>query len=282
MNARVYDPSLGRFASADDRPSGSGNGQDWNTYAYVNNGPLSATDPTGHECLTCYGFTTGGFGGKISFTNIWLISSCDFVGGVSQGCSWKIESKTVSTMIGPAGAAGFGGSGGRGGNGPGGSGDGSGSGAKSPPVVLQTGKDISRQDDKNKPDGYCKLPDGSVHPFQFVGDGNVIVFQGNQSGDVPNQVGLGNAGNSLSMPTVDKPGGVGGGGLSGPVTSPASTVARVATRRARIGALKTITGTSSLGGSIDKIIPFIGSFLMLFDGFANPHGEYCAPLPTQA
>jgi len=24
MNARVYDPSLGRFASADDRPSGSG------------------------------------------------------------------------------------------------------------------------------------------------------------------------------------------------------------------------------------------------------------------
>jgi RHS repeat-associated protein len=47
-NARIYDPTLGRFMSADmlvQNPFGS---QSYNRYSYVENGPLSATDPTGH------------------------------------------------------------------------------------------------------------------------------------------------------------------------------------------------------------------------------------------
>jgi RHS repeat-associated protein len=47
-NARWYDPSIGRFAQADTVvPSGV---QGMDRYAYVNNNPVNATDPTGHHC----------------------------------------------------------------------------------------------------------------------------------------------------------------------------------------------------------------------------------------
>ncbi len=49
MNARIYDPDLGRFMTADTHVTDPLNLQDWNAYTYVNNNPLSFTDPTGHE-----------------------------------------------------------------------------------------------------------------------------------------------------------------------------------------------------------------------------------------
>ncbi len=48
MNARIYDPDLGRFMAADTMVADTLNLQDWNAYTYVNNNPLSFTDPTGH------------------------------------------------------------------------------------------------------------------------------------------------------------------------------------------------------------------------------------------
>ena len=51
-NARIYDPVMGRFISGDGQVQDVYNGQAWNRYAYVMNGPLSATDPTGHYCIT--------------------------------------------------------------------------------------------------------------------------------------------------------------------------------------------------------------------------------------
>jgi RHS repeat-associated protein len=47
MNGRVFDPVTGRFVSADLYIDGPDHTQGWNRYAYVRNGPLSATDPTG-------------------------------------------------------------------------------------------------------------------------------------------------------------------------------------------------------------------------------------------
>ncbi len=47
-NARVYDPTIARFMSADSMVPNPFNGQAFNRFSYVNNGPLSATDPTGH------------------------------------------------------------------------------------------------------------------------------------------------------------------------------------------------------------------------------------------
>jgi RHS repeat-associated protein len=48
MNARVYDPMLGRFTSADSIVPNAANSQSWNRYAYVTNNPLKYIDPTGH------------------------------------------------------------------------------------------------------------------------------------------------------------------------------------------------------------------------------------------
>jgi uncharacterized protein RhaS with RHS repeats len=46
VRARWYDPQLGRFVSED--PIGLGGGI--NTYAYVGNSPVNATDPSGLRC----------------------------------------------------------------------------------------------------------------------------------------------------------------------------------------------------------------------------------------
>ena len=48
-NARIYDPTVGRFMSPDRFVSDRTDLQDWNPYSYVDNRPLTLTDPTGHE-----------------------------------------------------------------------------------------------------------------------------------------------------------------------------------------------------------------------------------------
>ena len=47
-NARIYDPTIGRFMSPDSMVSDPADLQDWNSYSYVDNRPLTLTDPTGH------------------------------------------------------------------------------------------------------------------------------------------------------------------------------------------------------------------------------------------
>lgn len=48
MNAREYDPIMGRFISPDTMIPGATNSQAFNRYTYTNNNPLSYTDPSGH------------------------------------------------------------------------------------------------------------------------------------------------------------------------------------------------------------------------------------------
>jgi RHS repeat-associated protein len=47
-NARLYNPSLGRFISADTIVPNSRNPQALNRYSYVMNNPINYTDPSGH------------------------------------------------------------------------------------------------------------------------------------------------------------------------------------------------------------------------------------------
>jgi RHS repeat-associated protein len=49
-NARMYDPTIGRFMSPDEIVPNPYDQQSYNRYSYVNNRPLSFTDPTGHDC----------------------------------------------------------------------------------------------------------------------------------------------------------------------------------------------------------------------------------------
>ncbi len=51
MNARLYDPVLGRFISPDSIVPDAADMQSYNRYSYVNNNPLAYTDPTGHWSL---------------------------------------------------------------------------------------------------------------------------------------------------------------------------------------------------------------------------------------
>lgn len=58
MNARLYDPELGRFIQADGfvEPEAT---QRLSRYSYVLNNPLSATDPTGNFSLRALGVVVG-------------------------------------------------------------------------------------------------------------------------------------------------------------------------------------------------------------------------------
>jgi RHS repeat-associated protein len=48
LNARIYDPALGRLLSADPTVPSPLNGQAFNRYSYVLNNPLALTDPSGY------------------------------------------------------------------------------------------------------------------------------------------------------------------------------------------------------------------------------------------
>ena len=49
LNARLYDPTIARVMSADPTIPDPFDGQSINRYSYANNGPLSATDPSGYD-----------------------------------------------------------------------------------------------------------------------------------------------------------------------------------------------------------------------------------------
>lgn len=49
LNARLYDPAIGKFMAADSVIPNAEDGQSYNRYAYVTNNPLSYTDITGHD-----------------------------------------------------------------------------------------------------------------------------------------------------------------------------------------------------------------------------------------
>jgi RHS repeat-associated protein len=75
LNARVYDPLLGKFMSPDPVISDQDDSQSWNAYAYSQNNPMSREDPTGLAgaddecnagCMFWESVATGGSVGKLS------------------------------------------------------------------------------------------------------------------------------------------------------------------------------------------------------------------------
>jgi len=60
MNARYFDPVIGRFLSADSIVPNPANPQDLNRYSYVRNNPLRYIDSTGHAAISPEGITSVG------------------------------------------------------------------------------------------------------------------------------------------------------------------------------------------------------------------------------
>ncbi len=102
MNARLYDPVVGRFLSPDPYVQNPENTQNYNRYFYALNNPLKYTDPSGEQYR--YNWFSGQYedlqGNWVSWSEVysWMNSGAHFVnpvsytGGKSGGGGWNIGS----------------------------------------------------------------------------------------------------------------------------------------------------------------------------------------------
>jgi RHS repeat-associated protein len=68
MQARYFDPVIGRFLSGDPVGFSVGAPQQFNRYSYALNDPINNTDPTGMFCIPCIGGTIGAVTGAVANT----------------------------------------------------------------------------------------------------------------------------------------------------------------------------------------------------------------------
>jgi RHS repeat-associated protein len=96
MNGRVYDPTLGRFISADPFIQDPYATRSFNRYAYVWNGPLDSTDPSGFVCIApCTVTVTGSSAIGVGFAG--LASSASAMWGWSSA-NWGWARVTTLLM----------------------------------------------------------------------------------------------------------------------------------------------------------------------------------------
>jgi len=92
MNGRVYDPTLGRFLSADSVVQSLGNTQSVNPYSYAWNDPLRFTDPSGHSLL-------GDIIGIVAaFVAIWLCQP-ELLPAILGGTGGSLAGMTITTAM---------------------------------------------------------------------------------------------------------------------------------------------------------------------------------------
>ena len=99
MNARIYDPIIGRFLSPDALIPQPNDLQSYNRYSYVRNNPLSFTDPTGHfrvpgsSCgrFCTYHFENGSFYKVHSYKPCQLSGDCRGVGAEQKTITEKVK-----------------------------------------------------------------------------------------------------------------------------------------------------------------------------------------------
>jgi len=112
MNGRIYDPLLGRFLSADIMVQNPGNLQCFNRYSYVQNNPLTLTDPTGWYSIMGLEFTDGGGVGGFfkdigGYTADVVTGSASGAGnyavGLAQGAN-AVATGTVNAVLDPVAA----------------------------------------------------------------------------------------------------------------------------------------------------------------------------------
>ena len=97
MNARLYDPMLGRFLSADDYVQMPENSQNFNRYAYCVNNPLKYSDPSGNFFELAVVAMAAWQAGMTSWAN-----GDSFMSGAAQGAAVSFVSQGFAYGIGSA------------------------------------------------------------------------------------------------------------------------------------------------------------------------------------
>ncbi|HVU20730.1 MAG TPA: RHS repeat-associated core domain-containing protein [Rhizomicrobium sp.] len=106
FNARIYDPSLGRFMSADPVTQDVLNLQLLNRYSYVANNPLSLTDPTGLCVFGCF-WNTPIFRDILAIVIAWVLPEALGALEVDAGLVTDLNAATWGTInVGIAGGVG--------------------------------------------------------------------------------------------------------------------------------------------------------------------------------
>jgi hypothetical protein len=118
---------------------------------------------------------------------------------------------------------------------------------------------------RQAPHYSCVLSDGTVVGYEPWGRAG--------TGAVAGQAIIG-----VQQPSKEKLGGVAGGGASGRATSPASATLRAMTGNQRWKPLRSITGTSSVGGSIARLLPWFGGGLAVKDALDYATSQSCKPI----
>lgn len=113
MNARIYDPEIGRFLSADIYVPYPDMSQSYNRYSYVINNPLKYTDPSGHIFGVLFGIGIGLFvAGEVFdipiLKQVGIIAASIGTGGYVKGLS--LASTAFGNAVIAGAAAGFTGS----------------------------------------------------------------------------------------------------------------------------------------------------------------------------
>jgi RHS repeat-associated protein len=96
MNARYYDPQLGRFISADVVVPASENPQALNRYTYVYNNPVSNTDPTGHVPVVAAIATAFSIGVATGFTGAAFTIS--IVGAATVAAGYVLKDPLLTSL----------------------------------------------------------------------------------------------------------------------------------------------------------------------------------------
>jgi len=100
MNGRIYNPDIGRFLSADPYVQFPQSTQGLDRYAYVQNNPLSATDPSGHGILGILGSILSIIPGPWQAVGYAMIAVDGFLEGGLRGMVMSALSMAASVQVG--------------------------------------------------------------------------------------------------------------------------------------------------------------------------------------
>jgi RHS repeat-associated protein len=99
MGARYYDPSLGRFVTADPTIQRMGDPQDLNRYSYARNNPLKYTDPTGYGWFKKFWKAVVAAALAVASIFLWAIPGGQPLAAVTTAATLKVATAAAAATL---------------------------------------------------------------------------------------------------------------------------------------------------------------------------------------